>query len=321
MQYRSIPYIDKPIANIVQGTAMLSSLEMEQANDLLDAVYASGGNAFDTAHSYGDGDCERKLGRWVDERGLRDRVVIISKGAHPNVDRIRVTPFDITADLFDSLARLQIEAIDLYLLHRDDPSVSVGPIMEILNEHQQAGRIDAFGASNWSHERIQAANEYAAGHGLAPFVASSPQFSLAVPMQEPWPGCISISGPAGAAARDWYQKMQMPLLTWSSLAGGFFSGRFRPDNLDTFSDEIDQLCVETYCCEANFQRLERAAILARAKGLTLAQVAMAYVMSQPLNIFAIVGCQNGSEFADLALASEIELTTRELAWLDVGGQL
>jgi aryl-alcohol dehydrogenase-like predicted oxidoreductase len=113
----------------------------------------------------------------------------------------------------------------------------------------------------------------------------------------------------------------MPLLTWSSLAGGFFSGRFRPDNLDTFSDEIDQLCVETYCCEANFQRLERAAILARAKGLTLAQVAMAYVMSQPLNIFAIVGCQNGSEFADLALASEIELTTRELAWLDVGGQL
>ncbi|HEX9618089.1 MAG TPA: aldo/keto reductase, partial [Anaerolineales bacterium] len=82
-----------------------------------------------------------------------------------------------------------------------------------------------------------------------------------------------------------------------------------------------QLCVETYCCEANFQRLERAAILARAKGLTLAQVAMAYVMSQPLNIFAIVGCQNGSEFAANALASEIRLTDREMAWLDIGGEL
>src|SRR5690606_27782491 len=127
------------------------------------------------------------------------------------------TPYDITADLFDSLARMQTDYIDIYLLHRDDPDVPVGPIVEILNEHHQAGRIHAFGGSNWSHERIREANEYAAAHGLTPFVASSPNFSLAEQIQEPWAGCLSIGGRKGAAARDWYRQNQIALFTWSSL--------------------------------------------------------------------------------------------------------
>src|SRR5690606_6316038 len=118
---------------------------------------------------------------------LRDKVVIVGKGAHLNRDRRRVTPWDITSDLYDSLARFQTDCIDLYLLHRDDPDFPVGPIVEVLNEHLRAGRIGAFGASNWTVERIQAANAYAAEHGLEPFVASSPNLSLADQIKEPWP--------------------------------------------------------------------------------------------------------------------------------------
>lgn len=319
MKYGRLPGIDKPSSHLVQGTVMMRSAELDRSFALLDAVYAFGCNTFDTAHAYMQGDCELTLGRWVHERGLRDQVVIISKGAHPNatVPRQRVTPFDITADLHDSLARMQIDYIDLYLLHRDDPTVPVGPLVEILNEHQQAGRIHAFGGSNWSHERVREANEYAAAHGLTPFAASSPNFSLAEQVNEPWPACLSISGRSGAAARDWYRQQQMPLFTWSSLAGGFFSGRFNRDNLDSFSNYLDQVCIHAYGYEDNFRRLDRAKALAEEKGLTLPQIALAYVISQDLNIFAIVGCQSGAEFADNTAASEIKLSADEIAWLEL----
>lgn len=317
MLYGKLPGIDRPISRLVQGTVMVQSAELDKSFALLDEIYSLGCNTFDTAHVYGSGDNERTVGRWVRERRIRDQVVIIGKGAHPNADRKRVTPYDISADLHDSLARFQFDAIDLYLLHRDDPAVPVGPLVETLNEHQEAGRIRAYGLSNWTHARIQEAQAYAAAHGLTPPVASSPHFSLAEQVNEPWPGCVAISGPAGVTAREWYSQTQMPLFTWSSLAGGFFSGRFRRDNLDTFVDYFDKICVSAYACEDNFRRLERATALAEEKGLTLPQVALAYVLSQPLNLFAIVGCRTGAEFAANLAAGQIKLSAGEIAWLEL----
>jgi aryl-alcohol dehydrogenase-like predicted oxidoreductase len=317
MQYGHLPGIDKSISRLVQGTVSLNSKDMDASFKLLDEVYALGCTAFDTAHVYGTGDSERTLGKWVQKRGSREKVVIITKGAHPNADRRRVTPYDITADLHDSLARLNTDYIDLYLLHRDDPSVPVGPLMDILNEHHAAGKIRAFGGSNWTYTRIREANEYAAAHGLTPFIVSSPQYSLAEMMKEPWPGCISIGGASGEAARDWYQNNQMALFTWSSLAGGFLSGRFRRDNLDTFTDYYDKVCVHGYCYEENFQRLDRAEQLAAEKGLSLPQIALAYTLSQPLNIFALIGCKSGAEYQTNITAMELKLTPEARAWLDL----
>ena len=320
MEYGHIPGVAKPIARLVQGTVMVTSKDLERSFALLDAVYELGGTTFDTAHGYGGGDCERTVGRWVRERGLRDQVVIIGKGAHPYGGRQRVTPADITSDLHESLERLQTDMIDLYLLHRDDASVPVGPIVEVLNQHHQAGKIGAFGGSNWSTARLAEANAYAAVRGLTPFVASSPNFSLAVQVKAPWDGCISISGPNGQAERAWYAANNMPLFPWSSLAGGFFSGRFRRDNLDTFDSYLDKLCVETYCVEPNFERLDRAEQLGREKGLTIPQIATAYVLSQPLDIFPLVGCASGEEFRANLEASAVRLTPEEVAWLDLRGE-
>ncbi len=318
MIYATIPGITKPVARVVQGTVMLSTAEQERSFALLDAVLAQGGTTFDTAHGYGRGDVEIALGRWIRGRGVRDQVVIIDKGAHPYDGRVRVTPEDITSDLHESLQRLQTDVIDLYLLHRDDPGVPVGPIVEVLNEHQRAGKILAFGGSNWSTQRLQEANEYAAAHGLTPFAASSPNISLAVQQRAPWEGCISISGDQGAEERAWYARTGMPLFTWSSLAGGFFSGRFRRDNLDSFTAYLDKNCIDTYANEANFARLDRAQQLGAERGLTAAQVALAYVLSQPLHIHALVGCNTGAEFAENVAASEVRLTPAELAWLEHG---
>ena len=315
MEYGSVPGIDKPISRLVQGTVMITSAKPEESFALLDGIFELGCTTFDAAHIYGNGDCERTLGKWIRERGLRENIVVISKGAHHNADRKRVTPWDITSDLYDSLARLRTDYIDLYLLHRDDPDIAVGPIVEVLNEHHKAGRIHAFGGSNWSHERIKEANAYAAAHNLIQFAASSPNFSLADQIQPPWAGCLTISGAQGRAARNWYEQQNMPLFTWSSLAGGFFSGRFRRDNLESFEKPLDKLCVQSYCSEDNFQRLDRAQALASQKSLSIPQIATAYVMNQPLNIFALVGCQTRDEFAANLASSNLKLTPEEITWL------
>ena len=316
MEYGQIPGIEKPVSRLVQGTIMCNTQEQDYANSLLDSVFEAGINAFDTAHVYGNGECERSVGAWVNSRGLRDEVVLIGKGTHLNQDRHRVTPFDISADIHDSLARLKTDYIDLYILHRDDPSVPVGPIVERLHAHKEQGHIQAYGGSNWTHERVAAANQYAAKHGLTPFAVSSPNFSLAEQAKEPWSGCVTISGPDHQRARDWYLEHQIPLFTWSSLAGGFFSGRFTPDNLDEFDTYLDKLCVEVYCFGENWNRLERAKELAAQKDVSLPQIALAYVLNQPQDIYALIACWQPEEVIDNVKALEIKLTPEELSWLE-----
>ncbi len=317
MQYGSVPGVDKPISRIVHGTIQASSKDLEKSHALLDSAFELGYTTFDTAHVYGTGDNERTVGAWVNARGIREQVVIIGKGAHHNADRKRVTPWDITSDIHDSLARFKFEYIDLYILHRDDPSRPVGPIIETLNEHLQAGRIRAIGGSNWTPQRLEEANAYAKEHGLTPFVASSPNYSLAEQIKEPWPDCITISGPENEDAREWYRRQNMALFTWSSLAGGFFSGRFNRDNLDSFDAYFEKLVVDSYCNEANFQRLDRVRELAEERGASVAQIALAFVLSQPLNIFALAAGANEDELRANAAALDIKLTPDELAWLDL----
>lgn len=316
MKYGRVDGISKPVSRLVQGTVMISGEDPEREYGLLDAVAALGCNTFDTAHVYGNGANERAFGRWVRERGVRDQIVILAKGAHHNADRRRVTPFDISADLFDTLARFQLDSVDLYVLHRDDPTVPVGPIVEALHAHKQAGRIAAYGGSNWTHERIAAANAYATEHGLTPFAVSSPNLSLAEQLQPPWEGCVSIGGPSGATARAYYERTGLPLFAWSSLAGGFFSGRLRRHNLDTFTTYLDRLAVTSYAGPGNFARLDRAEELARRKGVSVPQVALAYVHALPLNVFTLVGCQTADEFRANAEALDLELSNEEVRWLE-----
>jgi aryl-alcohol dehydrogenase-like predicted oxidoreductase len=318
MKYGHVKGIDKPVSGLVQGTVMLFENELTKSFQLLDEVYSHGCRAFDTAHSYGGGEKERVLGAWLRERGVRDEVVILDKGAHPEAGRDRrVTPEDIAADLNESLARLGVDDIDLYVLHRDDPELPVGPIVEALNEHHRAGKIKAFGGSNWSYERVRAANDYAAAHDLVPFAVSSPNYSLATQFQPPWTGCLSISGTQGDEARAWYAAQGLPLFTWSSLAGGFFSGRFRRDNLASFTSGLDTTCIKAYCYEDNFRRYDRAQELAGKRGLTVPQIALAYILNDPCTVFPLVGCNTGAEFAENALALDVHLTPEERAWLDL----
>ncbi len=317
MQYGEIAGIKKPVSRIVQGTGFIATKDKDEMFRLMDATLKAGINTFDTAHVYGQGEVERIFGEWMKERGNRDEIVLIAKGAHHNDYRRRVTPFDIEADIHDSMARLQTDYFDIYMLHRDDTNESVGPIVEKLHEYQQKGIIGVYGGSNWTTARIQEANDYANKHNLSPFMVSSPHYSLADRVNEPWENCITISGHSRASERVWYEANQMPLFTWSSLAGGFFSGRFTRDNLDTFTEHFDRQVVLAYIDESNFERLDRVKTLATEKEMSFSQIAVAFVFNQPLNVFALLGSRTPDEILQNIAAMELELSPEESAWLDL----
>ncbi|MDE2819257.1 MAG: aldo/keto reductase [Chloroflexota bacterium] len=318
MEYTRIAGIDKPVARLMQGTVMLSADRIDDNRRLLDALFENGFTAFDTAHGYGGGACERELGAWIEDRGIRDQVVILTKGAHPyqgEPDRVR--PEFIRRDLAESLERLRTDYVELYLLHRDSPDYPVSEIVDVLHEFKDAGQIGVFGGSNWLARRVQAANEYAAANGKTPFAISSPQFSVAEMIKEPWAGCISVSGAQGEADRAWYDENEISLFTWSSLAGGFMTGKFRRDNLDSFTSYWDTNPIGAYAYESNFRRLDRVLELAADKGVAPAQISVAYILCNNPRYHPIVANWKTEEIATNAAAVDIKLSAAEIAWLEM----
>jgi len=311
MHYGTVAGIEKPIFRIALGCGGFSLDRQEKANALLDAFVAAGGTALDTAHVYSNGESERTLGNWLQHRNARARVVIMTKGAHPNLSdwRPRLTPQAIAQDLQESLDRLQTDKIDLYLLHRDDPTQPVGPIIDCLNEHISQGRISAFGASNWTHQRIAEANVYAAAQNLTGFAASSPHFALAVAEKFGLPGLVILS--QDRISLDWYRGSQLPLFVWSSQAGGFFSDRFSPDNTENHGP------IAPYARPENWERARRVKILAQKQGVTPTQIALAWLFHVQLNLFAVVGPSTLPHLNDCLGALEISLTPEEAAWLNL----
>lgn len=318
MKYSIIPGIDKPVARLLQGAIMLSADNRDDNLRLLDACFENGFTAFDNAHSYGHGATETELGAWIAERDIRDQVVILTKCAHPeNGIPDRVRPDFIRSDLEESLERLQTDYVELFLLHRDSREYPVGEIVDVLNECKDAGKIGAFGGSNWLGDRVKAANDYAAANGKTPFTVSSPQFSVAEMIHPPWEGCTSVSGEQGEADRAYYDENEMSLFTWSSLAGGFMTGKFTRDNLDSFESYWDTNPIGAYAYESNFKRLDRVLELAADKGATPAQISVAYVLSNNPRYHAIVAAWRPEEAAINAAAADIELSADEIDWLEM----
>ena len=317
MQYKQIPYLDKKVSRIFYGTAIDPFHRGENVNELLDEIYAMGVNAFDTARVYQS--AEKSLGRWITERGLRDQVVILSKCAHPNsFGKKRVNEKAIRKDFGESCRQLQTDYIDIYLLHRDDPDVEAGEVVEIMNALHAEGKIGAFGGSNWTHQRIEAANEYAYAHGLQPFSVSSPNFGLAEQLCDLWGGgCVTISGPENADARAWYTENQMPVIAYSSLARGFFSGKVKGDEPEKASQVLDGYSMKGYAGPDNFERLRRCEKLAQEKGCTVPQLAMAWIYRQEMNVFAVVSTTKAARMKENIEAMNLALTADEVRWLDL----
>jgi len=306
MTYGRIDGVDKPVSRVALGT-MLEGAEFPavQGGVLFDAFFEAGGTCFDTAYLYSGGLSEQVFGQWMQSRGVREEVVVLGKGA--------ATPFcdpeNLTRQLLESLDRMQTDYVDLYMMHRDNLEIPVGEFVEVLNEHRAAGRMRAFGVSNWSLARVEEANEYAAAHGLTGFSALSNNFSLARLVEPIWPGSIATSD---AASRAWFARTQTPLFPWSSQARGFFAVG-APTNV------ADSELVRCWYSDDNFERLARVRALAAERGVMPITVALAYVLSQPFPTFPLIGPRSLHELETSLPALGLELSTNEVEWLNLEG--
>ena len=301
MTFGEVAGVSKPVSQIVMGT--LFAQDIDRASLVLDEFVSQGGNCFDTARHYGD--AELVFGEWMKNSGVRDDSVVITKGAHtPNCN-----PEAVTSQLFESLDRLQTDFIDIYFLHRDNLDIPVGEFVDVLNEHREAGRIGVFGGSNWSLERVDEANAYAACNGFADFTVLSNHTSLARMVEAPWDGCLAASD---SASRQWLDDRQMPLFPWSAQARGFFvDGRAAVDNLD------DPELVRCWYSDDNFERLARASQMADRQGVATVSIALAYLLNQPSPVFPLIGPVSVDETRSSLTALDVELTATEVNWLNL----
>ena len=317
MQYTSIPYVTKPVSRLMLGAAGARFANGEDVSDLMETALSCGINALDTARVYGES--EAAIGRWLQKSGRRDEIVLISKGCHPNLAFLaRVNEQAAADDLQRSLELLGTDHIDVYLLHRDQESVPVGRIVDFLNRFHEEGKIGAFGGSNWTAHRVAEANEYAEKHGLTGFTVSSPHYSLGRQKHDPWGnGCRTVTGDKNADQRQYYRETGIPVLAWSSLCNGVFSGKLKSENWAQLQKLFGINARWAYGCPDNRERLARCERLAREKGTGVAQLVLAWLLGDEMNVLPIISASSPARIRDTAVAANLTLTPEERAYLNL----
>jgi len=303
LKYGKVPHYDKEVSKIVMGVIPLPTDDRARAFELLDAYRAAGGNIIDNSYSYGQRFADI-LKAYYELHG-QDALIRFDKGNHHssnNDEGRRVSKEAIDNDLRGNLERQGVTYSDFYVLHRDDTRVPAGDVVEWLNEHLAAGRIKVFGGSNWHHTRIAEANEYAEKHGLQGFSVSSPNLSLALANEPMWWEALQID----REGRDWHEKTGFPLFAWSSGGGGFYARVDSPD------------IKRVYHNDTNFARLKRADELAEKLGVSTPQIALAWTLNQPINVWALIGPNTLEQVQQNVAAVDITLTQQQLDWLENG---
>ncbi|BDP43503.1 oxidoreductase (plasmid) [Deinococcus aetherius] len=326
MRDQAIPGTDLRPSVIALGTVALGSTLDEAASlRLLGRFLDLGGTFLDTARVYSDwlpgerSRSEKMLGRWLATPGTRDRVVLATKGGHPPLEdmrRGRLSRQDLRLDVEGSLRDLRTDRIDLYWLHRDDPTRPVADIVETLNDLADAGLIRALGASNWSAARLREANAYARRAGKRPFVANQMSWSLA----EPNPG--SLGDPTlvvmDEATRELHRETGLAAVPYSSQANGFFGGKYGRGRWWVASPSARHV-RRVYYNGANFGRLERVREVAARLGCSPNQVALAALTAEPFPVFPIVGAYTLEQLEDSAGAGDLVLDEGTARYVKTGG--
>jgi len=301
-----MPYVEVPLTGVVASRLVMGvdhPKDLPFASALFDDFVERGGNAFDTAYIYGGGTGERLLGQWMRNRGIRDELMVIGKGAHTP----HCTPEAIHSQLDESLERLQTDHVDQYFMHRDDATIPVGEFVDAMDAEVRAGRITAYGGSNWSIARFEEANVWAAEHGRQPMTALSNTLSLAEAVDVPWKGCLAMTD---RDSKAWLARTGTAIFPWSSQARGFFARAAQDDRSDA---EL----VRCYYSPDNFERLRRTRELAAEFGVAPTAIALAWLLHQPFPVFPLIGPRQISETVSSLQGLDVRLSDAQVRFLDL----
>ena len=279
---------------------------------VLDAYMDGGGNFIDTADVYSTwvpghvgGESEEILGNWMRTRKNRNRVILATKlgsrmGTSPDAQGLsrRYMMEEVEA----SLKRLQTDYIDLYQAHRDDEQTPLEETLAAFNDLIQQGKVRFIGASNYSTARAREALQVSEQHGYARYESMQPPYSLVN---------------RGEYERDlqaFCVQQDIGVITYSSLASGFLSGKYRPQR-ETPATPRAKGIKERYANAHGFKVLEQLDIVAEAQHATVAQVALAWVMARPGVTSAIASATTVEQLRELLGAVELTLSDDAMAAL------
>lgn len=321
MKYKYIPETELQSSAICLGGAPLgSSIDQGLSFKLMDLFHDAGGNFIDTANVYADwlpvekSISEKTIGKWLKERGNRNKILIGTKGGHPDLASMHISRLsrdEVIHDLEESLKSLQTDYIDIYWLHRDDEKRPVADILEYLNELVQTGKIRYFGCSNWKLPRIREAVQYAAERKMKCFVGNQSMWSFAVPNTEAIEDKTLVV--MDQETIEFHKETKMAAIPYSSQANGFFT---KLDNANKLP--LSDGFVKKYYNSTNIERFERIKKLAAYMSLSIGEVVLGYLTSQPFVTIPVVGCRTAGQLSESLKAGDLAFDSNILDYLGNG---
>lgn len=316
MEFRTLGRSGCAVSTFTLGTMTFGQETDESvAHAQLDRFVERGGTLVDTADVYNAGVSEEMIGRWLAARpaDVRDSVVLATKARFPmgsGPNDVGLSRRHLTVALDASLLRLDVERIDLYQVHSYDPLTPLEETLSFLDDAVHAGKISYVGLSNFTGWQLQRAVDVAEFRQLARPVTLQPQYNLLVREIE-WEMV-----PAAAANG-------LGLLPWSPLGGGWLTGKYTRDERPTGTTRLGEdpeRGVEAYDRRSASQRtwdvVDAVGRVAKERGATMAQVALAWLVDRPTVTSVILGARTLEQLDDNLGAADLHLTAEETSVLD-----
>ncbi len=309
MRYRQLGSSDLHVSEISLGSWLTYGVGVENdtARECLDRAFELGMNFVDTANVYGRGAAEEFLGDALSKRP-RDSYVLATKLFFPMDDTGQnqgLSREQVAKQIDESLRRLRTDYVDLYQCHRYDQNTPLEETMEALTEVVRAGKARYLGFSEWTAPQIQAALD------LSPpsekFVSSQPQYSILwrVPEAE----VIPLSAANGISQ-----------IVWSPLGQGVLTGKYEPGSPppkdSRMSSQTMGWAMDRFRDDDVLEAVQRLRPIADGLGITMAQLALAWVLREPNVASAIIGASRPQQVDDNAAAWGMELDESTLAAID-----
>jgi aryl-alcohol dehydrogenase-like predicted oxidoreductase len=315
MEYRTLGNSGTVVSTLCLGTMTFGTESDEKvAHEQLDRFLEHGGNFVDTADVYSAGESETIIGRWLSARsGARDQVVIATKARFDRdvgLNDVGLSRPSLTRALDGSLQRLGVDTIDLYQAHAWDPLTPIEETLRFLDDAVRAGKIQYVGVSNFIGWQLQKAALLAQHLGMAPIVTLQPQYNLLQRAVEFELSQVCVNERIG-------------ILPWSPLGGGWLSGKYRRDTAPTGATRLGEdpeRGMEAYAQrnadERTWRVIDTVRSVAEARGVSMAQVALAWLVDRPAVTSVILGARTVEQLADNLGAAHLHLSSEETARLD-----